>query len=136
MCNKKLIFTTFKHFRFQCQLFTSEKLGNSLGIVGRSLLPSVCHETVFDTQNDEPISAAVRFLVQDLPRAQRGGQPRDRRVGGSPGFTVLIHKTHATGAGAVPNGLLGPRRICHYVSAIKGIYRNMGIELTSMARKN
>lgn len=29
-----------------------------------------------------------------------------------------------------------PRRICHYVSAIKGVYWNMWIELTSMARKN
>lgn len=134
---KHVIFTTFRHFRFQCQLFfTSETLENSLRSIGRSLLPSICHETVFDTQNNQPVGTAVGFLVQDLPCAQRGGQSGDGHVRGSPRFTVLVHKTDAMRAGAVPDDLLGPRRICHDVSTVEGVNRNTCVELTSMARKN
>lgn len=86
------------------------KTGKPLCIIGRSLLPGICHETVFDTQNYEPISTAVCFLVQNLPRAQWGGQSRDGHVSGSPRFTVVIHKTHSMGAGAVPDDLLGPAK--------------------------
>lgn len=86
------------------------KPGKRLRIIGRSLLPGICHETVFDTQNNESISTAICFLVQDLPCAQWGGQSRDCRVSRSPGFTVVVHKTHSTGAGAVPNDLLRPAK--------------------------
>lgn len=95
------------------------KTGKLLRIIGRSLLPGICHETVFDTQNNEPISTAVSFLVQNLPCAQWGGLSRDRHVSGPPRFTVVIHKTHSVGAGAVPNDLLGPaNELCHITSEI------------------
>lgn len=120
--------------KFQCQFFLSSN-GIFLCAVGELLSLGLRDKTVFNTENNKLIITGIYFLVKKFPCVQRRCLSHSSHISRVPSFTVVANQSDPICSWTMPYYFLRPRWISHDIPAIKGVYWNMNVELSTISIK-